>query len=132
MKKNFEVIIVTRSIMLQQGLDALLGSLPGISSVRMLRELSDTYDWIGAHQPRIILLDADVLGNTIKTALEKIKTLSPKTPRVLLVDEADKLNLVPKYAEAILIKGTSPSALTSIIVNLLSEQGDEDEQNDSN
>jgi len=48
------------------------------------------------------------------------------------VDDVQKVNLMPNYAEAILIKGISPSAVASIVTNLLSEKGDEHEHNDSN
>jgi hypothetical protein len=49
---------------------------------------------------------------------------------VLLVDDVEKVNLVPKYAEAILIKGAAPSALTAIVTDLLLEKGDDHERND--
>jgi DNA-binding NarL/FixJ family response regulator len=132
MKENIEILIVTRSTALQQGLGALLESLPNITRVKAVSELTNAYNWIAIDQPRVVLLDGDTLENTSETALEKIQTISPKTQRVLLVDDVEKVNLVPKYAEAILIKGISPSALTSIVTNLLSEKRDEYEHSDSN
>lgn len=132
MKETIEILIVTRSVALQQGLGALLESLPAITNIKAVRELTKAYNWILVYQPRVVLLDVTTPENTSETALEKIQTLSPKTKRVLLVDDVEKLNLVPKYAEAILIKGISPSALTSIVTNLLSEKGDEHEHRDSN
>jgi DNA-binding NarL/FixJ family response regulator len=130
-KQNIEILIVTRSVVLQQGLGALLESLPGIISVKAIRELMNAYTWIEAHQPRIVFMDSNTIGNNPETALQKVLTVSPKTKRVLLVDDVQKVNLTPKYAEAILIKGIAPSALTTIVTNLLSEKGDEDEHNDS-
>jgi DNA-binding NarL/FixJ family response regulator len=132
MKQNIEILIITRSVVLQQGLGALLESLPGITSVKAIRELTNAYTWIGLHQPHIVLLDSEVFGKKPETALERIQTISSKTQRVLLVDDVEKVNLMPKYAEAILIKGISPSAVASIVTNLLSEKGDEHEHNDSN
>ena len=117
---------------LQQGLGALLESLPGITSVKAIRELTNAYAWVEAHQPRIIFIDLDVIGKNPETALEKILIFSPRTRRVLLVNDVEKVNLMPKYAEAIVIKGISPSAVTSIVSNLLSEKGDDHEHNDSN
>lgn len=122
--KNIEILIVTRSVVLQQGLGALLESLPGITNVKAIRELTNAYSWIEAHQPQIVFIDLDVIGNNSETTLEKIQTLSPKTQRVLLVDDMEKVNLMPKHAEAILIKGISPSAVASIVTNLLAEKGD--------
>lgn len=131
-RHNEEILIVTRSVVLQQGLGALLESLPGIASVKAIRELYSAYAWIEAHQPGIVLLDASLLKNRAEAALEKIQALSPASQRVLLVDDVQEVNLMPRYAEAILIKGVSPSALATIMTNLLSEKGDTHEHNDSN
>lgn len=130
--KNIEVLIVTRSVVLQQGLGALLESLPDITSAKAIRELTNAYIWIEVHQPQIVFIDLDVIGNNSETMLEKIQTLSPKTQRLLLVDDVQKVNLMPKYAEAILIKGISPSAVASIVTNLLSEKGEDQEHRDTN
>ncbi len=132
MKQNIEILIVTRSVVLQQGLGALLESLPAITSVKAIRDVANAYTWIEAHQPKIVLLDAILAGNHPEVELEKIHSLSPVTQRVLLVDDVQDVNLMPPNAEAILIKGISPSALTAIVTNLLSEKGDEHEHNDSN
>lgn len=131
-KHNIEILIVTRSVVLQQGLGALLESLPGVAGVKAIRELTNAYDWIEAHRPKIVLLDSDVLGNKPETALGRIQIRSPKTQRVLLVDDVQKVDLMPKYAEAILIKGAAPSAIAAIVTNLLVEEGDDHEYNDSN
>jgi DNA-binding NarL/FixJ family response regulator len=124
MKQNIEILIVTRSVVLQQGLGALLESLPGITSVKAIRDLEKAFLWIEAHQPEIVLLDSLLLGTRPETTLEKIQSLSPTTQRGLLVDDVQQMNLMLGYAEAILIKGISPSALTTIVTNLLSEKGD--------
>lgn len=130
-RHNVEILIVTRSVVLQQGLGALLESLPGIASVKAIRELHSAYAWIEAHQPGIVFLDASLMKNRTEAALERIQVLSPASQRVLLVDDVQEVNLMPKYAEAILIKGISPSALTTIVTNLLSEKGNTYEHNDS-
>jgi DNA-binding NarL/FixJ family response regulator len=124
MKQNIEILIVTRSVVLQQGLGALLESLPDVTSFEAVPDLANAYPWIEAHQPGIVLLDSRLLGPRPETALEKIQTLSPATQRVLLVDDVQQVNLMLGYAEAILIKGLSPSALTAIVTNLLFEKGD--------
>lgn len=130
--KTIEILIVTRSIVLQQGLGALLESLPTVTSVKAVRELTNAYHWINEHQPRIVFLDADMLGNACRIVLEKIYEISPTTQRALLVNDVQKVNLAPNYAEAILIKGIAPSALTTVVTNLLSEKGVDHEHSDSN
>jgi DNA-binding NtrC family response regulator len=130
-QQNIDILIVSHSITLQRGLGALLESLPGIASVKAIRDLGSAYAWIEAHQPGIVLLDAILLRNRAEAALEKIRSLSPRTQRVLLVDDMHQVDFVPRYSEAILIKGISPSALTVIMTNLLSEKGEDHEHNDS-
>jgi DNA-binding NtrC family response regulator len=132
MKRNaVEVLIITRSLALQQGLGALLESLPGIANVQAIKDLAIANSWIKAHRPRIVMLDTVFDGNALLTALETIKGLSPKTQRILLVDQVSELRWVPQYAEAILIKGAPASAVATIVSNLLISKGDKHEHNDS-
>ena len=118
-KKIVEALIITPSLVLQQGLGALLESLPGITHVEAIKELSKAYSWIESHQPKLVLLDMAVSGSDPRLILEKIQSLSSETQRVLLVDQVADLKWVPQYAEAILIKGVSPSAVAAIVTNLL-------------
>jgi DNA-binding NarL/FixJ family response regulator len=123
--KTIEVLIVTRSVVLQQGLGALLESLPQISRVKATKDLQSAFTLIEEHQPRIVLLDETLLGNDPKPALEKIRSLSPDTSRILLADDVQKMELVITHAEAVCIKGISPDALASTVTNLLDSKGDQ-------
>lgn len=126
---NIIALIVTRSIPLSDGLDALLKALPQIAEVQIAMNVESAPRQIETKKPRIVLLDAVLLGNTPEVFLEKIQMLSPETQRVLLVDEVQEVNLMPRYAEAILIKGAAPSAVAAIVTNLLSEKGKEHDSN---
>jgi DNA-binding NarL/FixJ family response regulator len=126
-----EVLIITVSIVLQQGLGALLESL-GPLKVTALKDLTSAYTWIGSHQPKMVLVDVFLAGGDPRIVMEKIRTLSPETQRVLLVDTVEDLRWLPQYAEAILIKGISPSAVAALVTNLLFSRGDRHEHNDSN
>ena len=133
MKQKIEILIVSRSVVLQQGLSALLESMPEVANLKAVKDLPGAYVWIEERQPHVILLDEDTLGKNKKTALEKIRTLAPNTQRVLLANDIQQANLLLTCAEAILIKGTQPSAIASTIKNLLPTKGDENEpHNDSN
>lgn len=122
--KTIEVIIITRSVVLQQGLGALLESLPQISRVKATRDLQSAFTLIEEHQPRIVLLDETLLGKDPKPALEKTRSLSPETSRVLLTDDVQKMELILTHAEAVCIKGISPDALASTVTTLLDTKGD--------
>lgn len=113
------VVIATRSIPLADGLDALLKAIPQIEKVEIVRTLEQAVQRLEDIKPRILLLDLALAGEKPKAFLEKIILLSPETLRVLLVDDIQDLKWQPQFAEAILIKGVSPSAVIAILTNLL-------------
>lgn len=126
MKKQFiAALIVTRSIPLGEGLDALLKAIPQIDQVEITKRLEEALQKIQARKPGIVLLDAVLSGDKTQSLLEKIKTISPETQRVLLVDHVRDMKWTPQHAEAILIKGVSPSAVATIVTHLLLTKGDE-------
>ena len=126
-----KALIITRSLALQQGLAALIESLPGISSVKAIKELSGAYTWIESQQPNLVLLDVALPGRDVRTVLEKLRMLSPETQRVLLVDHVEEVRWVPQYAESIVIKGEAASAVAAIVTNLLFSKGDKHGHSDS-
>ena len=132
MKKAVEVLIITRSAVLQQGLGALIESLPGSLTVKAIKELTDAYLWIDSHRPDLVLLDIALPGSDVRPVLEKFRAISPEMPRVLLVDHVEDVRWLPQYAEAIVIKGEAPSAVAAIVINLLFSKGEEHEHSDSN
>jgi DNA-binding NarL/FixJ family response regulator len=123
--KGIEILIVTRSVVLQQGLGALLESLPEVATVKAIGSLSGAFTWVEEHQPHIVLLDEELTGRNPKAALEKIRALSSTVQRVLLADDVQQVSLLITHAEAVVIKGIQPSAIASMIANLLSTKGEE-------
>jgi DNA-binding NarL/FixJ family response regulator len=131
-KKIIVVLIVTRSIPLADGLDALLKAIPQIDKVLIARNVENGYQQISVGKPQIVLIDSALLGSRPEKLLEKIVLLSPETQRVLLADDVGAVKWIPQYAEAIVVKGAPPSTIAMILTNLLSTKGDENERNDSN
>lgn len=131
-KQPMRAIIVTRSASLANGLDALLGAISEIDEVRIARTMDDAFEQIESIKPRLILIDAVLVGNQPEELLHKIIARSPETLRVLLVDEAQDVKWMPQYAEAVLLKGVSPSALAASLTHLLFPTGEEHERNDWN
>jgi DNA-binding NarL/FixJ family response regulator len=122
------VVIATRSIPLADGLEALLKAIPQIKKVEIVRTIEYAVQRVEDIKPKILLLDSSLAGNKPEALLEKIILLSPETMRVLLVDDVQDIKWLPQLAEAVLIKGASPSAVATILTNLLSVKGDENEQ----
>ena len=132
MDKKTVVLIATHSSPLADGLNALLKALPQIDEVNVARNIEDTLHQLGMGKPNIVLIDSVLLGSKPEVLLENIASLFPETQRVLLVDVVQNVNWVPHFAEAILVKGVAPSALATIVTNLLSSKGEEDECYGSN
>lgn len=127
-KQIIVVVIATRSIPLADGLEALLKAIPQIEKVAIVRTMEDAMQRIEDIKPRILVLDLSLAGKKPEAFLEIILLLSPETLRVLLVDHVQDIKWMPQFAEAVLIKGVSPSAVATILTNLLFVKGDENEQ----
>ena len=129
MKKQITIVVIaTRSIPLADGLEALLKVIPQIKKVEIVRTIEQAVQRVEDIKPRILLLDLSLAGKKPEALLEKIILLSPETMRVLLVDDVQDIKWLPQLAEAVLIKGVSPSAVATILTNLLFVKGDENEQ----
>lgn len=122
------VVIATRSIPLANGLEALLKAIPQIEKVETVSTLEQALQRVETIKPRILLLDLALAGKKPETLLEKIILLSPETLRVLLVDDVQDVKWQPQFAEAILVRGVSPSSFVTILTNLLLLKGDENEK----
>ena len=127
-KQIIIVVVATRSIPLADGLEALLKAIPQIEKVEIVRTIEQALQRVEDIKPRILLLDLALAGKKPEALLEKVILLSPKTMRVLLVDDVQDIKWLPQLAEAVLIKGVSPSAVATILTNLLFVKGDENEQ----
>lgn len=124
-KQSVIALIATRSIPLANGLEALLNAIPQVDEVIITRNLEIAMQQIETRKPRIVLLEFIFLGNTPEATLEKINLISPGTQRVLLVYDVQEVKLMLTYAEAILLTGISPSAIVTVLANLLALKGDE-------
>lgn len=122
------IVIATRSIPLADGLDALLKAIPQIEKVETVRTIEQAVQRVEQIKPRVLLLDLSLAGKKPKALLERILLLSPATLRVLLVDDVQDIKWQPQFAEAILVKGVSPSALATILTDLLLPKGIENKQ----
>ena len=123
------VVIATRSIPLADGLEALLKAISQIEKVEIVRTIEHAVQRVEEIKPRILLLDLALAGKTPEALLERILLFSPETLRVLLVDDVQDIKWQPQFAEAVLIKGVSPSAVAASLTNLLLVKGDKNEIN---
>jgi DNA-binding NarL/FixJ family response regulator len=121
------VVIATRSIPLADGLDALLKAIPQVEKVETVSTIEQAVQRVEELRPRMLLLDLSLAGKKPKVFLEKMVLLSPETLWVLLVDDVQDVQWQPQFAEAILVKGTSPSTFATILTDLLLSKGNKNE-----
>jgi DNA-binding NarL/FixJ family response regulator len=122
-EQPIRALIITRSIALGDGLNALLRTISQIDEVGIARSMDEAFGQIESRLPRIVLIDAVLIERRPEELLKKVTVLSPRTQRVLLVDNVQDVKWMPQYAEAVLIKGVSPSAIAVILTNLLFSKG---------
>ncbi len=118
-RQPIRAFIITPSLPLADGLEALLSAISTIDEVEVARDLDQAFQQIENKRPRIVLIDAVLIGMRPAELLERITLLSSETQRVLLVDDVQDVKWMPQYAEAVLIKGGSPAAIATILTNLL-------------
>ena len=126
-KQTLVTLILTRSIPLAGGLEALLTAIPMIDEVQVARSFENACKQIVDRQPKLILIDAAALESQPEAQLAKIISLAPATQRVLLVDEVQAARIPSQYAGTILIKGLPPASVAERITNLLSAKSDKNE-----
>lgn len=122
-KQIISVVIATRSVPLADGLQSLLEAIPLIEKVEVVRTIENAVQQVETIKPRILVVDLALPGREWQVFLERIIVLSPETLRVLLVDDVQELNLQPQFAEATLLNGVSPSAVATLLTNLLLLKG---------
>jgi len=84
--------------------------------------------WLGASLASLLGL---MLMGYIYEPMAEAADAKAYPPPGQLVDDVRDLKWQPQFAEAILTKGDSPSAVATILTNLLFLKGDENEQTHS-
>ena len=123
-KQTVTAIIVTRSIALGEGLNALFRAFPQIDEVQIVRTLEKAMPEIEMKKPGIVFVDAETTDDNLQTMLQQIARLSPLSRRVVLVGALQDFKWTPEHAEATLVKGGSPSVVAAILTDLLMTNGE--------
>ena len=121
-------LIVASAGMLQNGLLALMTTIPQISAVLVAEDISSALRMIADHRPRLLILDMVLPEDGAQTILVEIKSQSLDIGSVALVDsvqQGQKAQLLG--ADGVLLKGFSAAQLISVTEEILGQQ-DRDEQ----
>ena len=111
-------LVVTKSGALQNGLLALMTSIPPISAVLVAEDIKSALNMVENHQPELIVLDISL--PQVQDVIIEIKTVRPHIHLIVLVEDIVQQKEVEESGvESVLIKGFSVHKLIAIIENSL-------------
>jgi DNA-binding NarL/FixJ family response regulator len=123
MTKPTLALVVTGPGSLQNGLLAMLTTIPQIQAVLVAEEASRALRMIADHRPALVLLDVVLPGNEAGAVLKEIKTRWPSTHCIILVDDVrQEREAEAAGAGSVLIKGFPAAKLIATIEGLLSQE----------
>lgn len=107
-------LVVASSTSLQNGLLALMTTIPSIRTVLVAEDIESALRMVENHQPTLIILDITSLNRT-----DVIRRFKKRKPQiyiiVLLEDTAQQKELEVSGADCVLLKGFPPQKLIAAL-----------------
>ena len=126
MKPTLALVIIKQGT-LQNGLLALLTTIPQISAVLVAEDAPSGLRMLKDHRPRLVLLDMALPEDGAQTILKQIEAQWPGIRCIALTDGVQQKQAAETLAaDVVLFKGFSAAKLISVTEELLS-QPDSDE-----
>jgi DNA-binding NarL/FixJ family response regulator len=117
-QKSILALVVSNSGVFQNGLIALMTTIPTINAVLVAEDTKSTLRIIDNHQPALIILDMSLLK--VQDAIKQIKTQWPQIHLIVLTDDLTLGKDVETIgADHVLIKGFSPQKLVEVIEDFI-------------
>jgi DNA-binding NarL/FixJ family response regulator len=114
------VLIAAPPDSLRYSLQALLTSLPSIDLVQSVEDTRSMLDVLTDAQPKLVVLDVNLLDSETRPLLALIKAIAPRTRTVVLVDTIEQQQaLRSTSADVVLLKGYPAAELFASIEQLL-------------
>jgi DNA-binding NarL/FixJ family response regulator len=121
-KKTVLALFVSNAGSLQNGLLALLTTIPQISPVLVDEELSTALRLVENHQPALAILDVSI--PEVKEAIRQIKELCPQIHLIVLVDNVEgQKDAVELGVDRVLLKGFPAQKLVDIVEKFIDQRG---------
>jgi len=115
-------LIISKQDTLQNGLLALLTTIPQINAV-LAEDATSGLKMLKDHRPSLILLDMDLPEDDAQTILKQIKSQASEVHCIALADNAQQKYLAETHkADAVLFKGFQATSLINLIEELMSEK----------
>lgn len=122
MDSSAQALIAARPLSLRYSLLALVARLPQIASIQSVEDMRSLRTLVSVGQPRLVVLDANLLGDESGDVLAQIEADAPGTCVVVLVDYIQQQqDLQGKAIDLILLKGHPAADLFARLEQLLAE-----------
>ena len=116
--KSILVLVVACPGPLQDGLLALMTTIPQISAVLVAEEAKAALRIVENHQPSLVILDYALRNGQI--LIQDIHTQWPRIQLILMVEDHDQEREVQELGgENVLLKGFSAQKLVDIVENFI-------------
>lgn len=126
--KSLLILVVSCSGDLQNGLLALVTTIPTISAVLVAENVSSALRMIASHHPGLIILDMSL--PKMGQAIHEVKTQWPQIHLIVLVDDiAQQAEAEKSGADSVLIKGFHAQKLIDLLENVIECQEDRAKEN---
>jgi DNA-binding NarL/FixJ family response regulator len=113
-QKSILALVVSNSGAFQNGLLALMTTIPAISAVLVAEDTISTLRMIDNHQPALIIMDMSL--HKVQDVMKQIKTQWPHIHLIVLADDITQgKEMEALGADHVLIKGFPPQKLVEVI-----------------
>ena len=120
--KSILTLVVSSSGDLQNGLLALVTTIPTISAVLVAEDINLALRMVENHKPALIILD--ISFPDMQDVIKQIKEQCPHVHLIVLVeDTVEEKEVEESGVDNVLLKGFSAQKLIAIVENLIDQQG---------
>jgi DNA-binding response OmpR family regulator len=117
LKKPMLTLIVSKPGDLQNGLLALMTTIPQLGAVLVAEDLNSAMRMIEHHQPTLIILDSASIQ--ARELIQEIKTQWPQIHLIVLVEDIpQQKDAEGSGADSVLVKGFPAQKLVRVLENL--------------
>ena len=121
--KSIFALVVSSPGSLQDGLLALMTTIPSISAVLVAEDINSTLRMVKNHQPALIILDMPL--PKVQEVIKQIKAQCAHIHLIVLAEDIAQQNEVEALGvDSVLLKGFPAQKLITIVENLIDLRGD--------
>jgi DNA-binding NarL/FixJ family response regulator len=118
-KRQTRALIVTRRGSLQDGLHALVMSIPHVEIIGHVGDGARALEMVRKHHPDLVLLDTNLPDDDEWRVLEQMVALWPEIRCIVLADDVEQHQRATELgADVVLLKGFPPAKLADLIERL--------------